>query len=270
MPLIVIFVNQYDSMNDYDDNLYDNFSGYIRDSEQYGVIFVITASSVNSLSRRSFQSIGKTFALKLNDSFDYPLLFNTRGSIAPRSIFGRGICFIDSMLEFQTSSVVDNPNNLNKFILDLSEKISVNSNTKAKKVPVLPDQLTEDMITEEFGLYNMIIGMNRDDLEFNIFNFCDSLCNLVLSNKISYGLFFIKSLIIQFSKINNTKLYIFDVSKLLGDLNIDYLYNNDIENKLNKLNEFVISKPSENILVIFAVIFNTKPHKPWQRRFIAC
>ena len=251
MPLIVIFVNQYDSMNDYDDNLYDNFSSYIRDSEQYGVIFVITASSVNSLSRRSFQSIGRTFALKLNDSFDYPLLFNTRGSIAPRSIFGRGICFIDSMLEFQTSSVVDNPNNLNKFILDLSEKISVNSNTKAKKIPVLPDQLTEDMITEEFGLYNMIIGMNRDDLEFNKFNFCDSLCNLVLSNKISYGLFFIKSLIIQFSKINNTKLYIFDVSKLLGDLNIDYLYNNDIENKLNELNKFVFSKPSENILVIF-------------------
>ena len=106
MPIMINVFNNYESLNESSMDFYEVFSEIIRDSERYGIIFIVTASGLSSVPDKAKQLIPFSLALKLKDPADYPFVFNARQKIEPRDIFGRGICKNETLHEFQTASII--------------------------------------------------------------------------------------------------------------------------------------------------------------------
>jgi len=216
IPLIFVVINQYDTLNEFDKNMYESIPQLIRDSEQLGIVFTISLINITTLPSRARQTISTTYTLKLKDDYEYANALNTRGRIFPRNIFGRGICNIGTMNEYQTASIVEDSNMLNNTLIEKSNELSNIFDKKARKIPELPKQIKEeDLPSEETKLNDFIIGMNKSTLEYSRLDLTTNLGNLFVSNKLKNIKAYAKSIIKQVHKIKNQIAFIIDTTKLL-------------------------------------------------------
>lgn len=242
LPLKVIIFNNFDSIYETFQDLYDTLPELVRDSERYGIIFILSCNAINSISNKTSQNFSNLYTFKLKDSSDYSSVFNMRTKIEPRDSFGRGLLNNDGVHEFQTANIVGDIDDLNDYLTEFISNQKQINKTVAKKIPVLPDIVKYNDIKSEINdLTNIPIGISKNTLDIITYDFTLSIGNIISSNKLINCENFIRSLLEIFKNISNNNLIIIDSMKnLMLDTNIyQNYYNNEFVIILDKLIEYV-------------------------------
>ena len=219
MPIMLNIINNYESLDDSYVEFYEMFCEIIRDSERYGVVFITTSSSVASPPDKAKQLMPFGLALKLKDPGDYSIMFNSRQKIEPKDIFGRGVCKNEILHEFQTAQICEDKKEESTYLLNLFQEINKMGYEKAKTIPILPEQVLYDNVKSKFkGLNSVPIGIEKGTLNIKKFNMNQELIKVVLSNKMKYTKFFVKSIISELMLLK-LPIIIIDPLKELSDFN---------------------------------------------------
>ena len=229
-PLMIIIFNNYDSIYESYQSLYDDLPELVRDSERYGIIFIITCNSINSVNSKVSSNFNNIYTFKLKESSDYASVLGASTKIMPREIFGRGLLNNGGIHEFQTSYIVSPDDNISDFITKfVDEKNSINS-VKAKSIPVLPDILRFNDIKDFIGdLHSVPFAISKNDLEILTFDFIENVGSIIASNRLNNMEKFVKSLLYVLANVKNNILFVFDPMKLLG-LNNEQFKNYYVDN----------------------------------------
>ena len=256
LPLEVIIMNNYDSIYEADQSLYDELPELIRDSERYGIIFIITCNSPNSVTSKISTNFHNIYAYKLKDIGDYTQVLSGKCKSAPREIEGRGLINIGGIYEFQTASIVENQEILNNYIMKFVEYQKSINLTRARRIPILPDIVRiDDVKSELINIKNVPIGISKNSLEIVNVDFTANIGNVITSNKLANTKNFIISLLIELKNLNNLNIFIIDPLKILA-INTNYIsnyYTDNLENVLDKLIGY-LKELKENNVVQYGVI----------------
>ena len=260
LPVIVVILNNYDSIYENDQGIYEVLPDLMRDSERYGIVFVVTANAVNSVPSKITQNSHNTYAFKLKDANDYTTIFGVRTKSVPRDIFGRGMLNNDGIHEFQvTSLTIDD--DVNGFISEFIDQQIEKNKAVAKKIPTLPEIVRFDDVREQFlGLQSVPVGISKKDLEVCTFDYSSNVGSIICSNKIINTSIFVKSLLGMFRAIDGLNLIIIDPLKQLQlDTNqFKNYYTQNFDQLIDSLNDaldqFINSKSnSQGMIVIYGI-----------------
>ena len=267
-PLMCVIVNNFDTMNENKPLLLDFFPDLVRDSERYGIVFIMTANSSRSVSSKINQNFKNSIVMHLKDSSDYSTMFSIRTKLVPRDYIGRGL-FVDGDVihEFQTASLVESVEQQNDFISNYVQECINNNQTKAKEIPALPEQVTLDVVKPYItNLSSVPIGICRDSLEPALINMEGLIGSLISSLKINNMLGFAKSLITVIKQMPTPKnIILFDPMSLLENIKgeVSEYYNDKYEEAFEKLNKDLEGlmekeKPAEaNSIIIILGVYKT-------------
>ena len=257
LPLMLVIVNNYDSIYEANQSTFEVFPDIVRDSERYGIIYIFTADGINSIGRKLSQNLPNSYAFKLKDQYDYTALFGVKTKMSPRDLFGRGLINNDGIHEFQTAKIVEDDNMLNEFLQKYVIKQKEINKSKAKKIPILPDIVRYNDIQSGIKDYkNIPVGIIKDDLELSYLNLESSLVSLISSNKIINMNNFSKSLLYLLKSFKDTNLLVIDPKKKL-DLEVNEFKNyytenlNEVTNQIIKYIEGVTNDSQAIIIFIY-------------------
>ena len=216
LPLKVFIFNNYDAINESNQTLYETLPELVRDSDRYGIIFILTANSTNSVYSKVSSNFKNIYALKLKDALDYTNVFGLKNKLYPRDIIGRGIIKNNGLHEFQTASIILEEDELNNYLIEFINKQKETNLVKAKRIPTLPKIIRYNDIEREIStLKNVPVGISKKDLEICNYDYTINLGNIITSVKLANTNKFIKSLLNIFRRIPNNNLIIIDPLSLL-------------------------------------------------------
>ena len=108
MPAILVLIDNYASFRDKYMDIADSFTDIISSGKTFGVYFVITGNTRNSIYYKVTEHISSYFTLKMNDPSNYLDIHNVRPPVVPEDISGRGITVVKKdIVEFQTAIAID-------------------------------------------------------------------------------------------------------------------------------------------------------------------
>ncbi len=211
-PILVVMINNYDTLYESNDNVIDDLPDLVRDSERYGIVFIITANSERSVNSRTGSSFKNLIVLHLKDASDYSTIFPVRTSIVPRDMFARGLFNDNEVIhEFQTVSLTEEVEKQNDYIKGILDKATQENPNRAKPIPALPDHVKFDNIKEDLkDLSALPIGISRDKLEIKKFPLEELQGIIISSNKLEYCLELIKNIIEEVHSIKSIGCIVID------------------------------------------------------------
>jgi len=234
LPIILFILNNYEGLLEVYNNIYEDIISIGRDCERYGINLILTCNAPTSIGRRVSQIFNKKYALHLADSSDYYTIFNMKVKIKPRDILGRGLIYNDAIHEFQTSSIVEDSNNLNDYISKLKDTVKDKYSLKAERIPTLPDVVSLDIIKDEISTLDKVpIGISKDSLKIIKYDFLAYQSTSIVSNKLKNINCFIVSLCDTLLLTHNVTVFFVDTLNML-----ELLKKKNINNKrINYFND---------------------------------
>ena len=269
LPYIIFIINNYDSLLESYNNIYEDINSISRECERYGIILIITVSNVAALPRRISQSFNNRYAFHLADSSDYMSVFNKRVKVKPRDILGRGLAFVSGDIhEFQTLSLVDEDSKKVAYVEELKTKIKIFDPNKARLIPSLPDEVTYDLVEKEItDLTCVPIGISKNSLKIIKHDFLNLSVTPIISNKLDNINCFIDSLVDILLRINGTAIFFVDAANILNELKDKnynnkkiYYFANNFENVISELFK-VDSNPSNNKFKLIYILYGLEKLK---------
>lgn len=260
MPLQVIIINNYDGLIENNNTLIDELGTLTRDSERYGILYIITGGTITSITRKVNQNFPNVIAMHLKDTNDYYSMFaNQRTKMVPRNIVGRGLVNNGKVHEFQTASIINESDNINSFIATKAQEFNAYNTTVAKQIPTLPDKVTFDVVQNMItNLKDTIIGISKSDIEPLKYDFYTNKITHISSMKLSNINSFIISLMKVFRYMNGVFTIFIDSGKLLPKLfgRVNNYYKEDFDQVFDILNTFIgnqIKNPGPNQKLVFVL-----------------
>ena len=243
LPLMVVIVNNYDSLYEAYPSCYDEFPDLVRDSNRYGVVFIFTANAINSIPNRIATNLTNIYTFKLKDPTDYQQVFGVRTKLVLNDdIVGRGLLFNGDVHEFQTASIVRNDDDASDYLIDFINKHLKENPVKARRIPTLPEVVDYSCVEGEISTLTRVpIGISKKELEIITYDYLSSGGNIIAANKIANTSLFIKSLLMVFRKIRNINLMVMDSTKELM-LNLEEYpnyYNDNFSAVIDKIIEYI-------------------------------
>jgi len=211
-PTILLIIHDFDVFKEMFDDLYsDEFGPFTRNCSKVGIILIVTATVSNSLGYMNDGNFPKKIMLNMVDSYSYSDFF-TRPPI-PKKNPGRGLIEMDQVYEFQTSLLFEESiyeKKLNYIILQLERYLL----DKAKKVPVIPEDVTIDLLRPRIkSLSNVPLGVNIKTAQIGTFNF-DNLVNVMSSQEDIVVKKFFPRFIEILSNIKGLRIIVVDCLKM--------------------------------------------------------
>lgn len=244
LPLLVVILNNFDSIKDnFEDLVYNVIPDATRDSDRYGVIFIMTGAATNSVRTNISQNCKNFFTFKLKDKYEYQNIFNKRKDILPRNIIGRGIINNGDLHEFQTATIFNQENNdelLTAFVAQTKEKYS--SYLPYLQLPMLPEKVREENVKAYItDLRKLPVGYSKNTVEVQYVDFIANLCTVISANRFEKTTPFVKSLITLIKKIQNTNVIIIDANSSLALNKEEYpnYFTENFDGIIKKLKEYV-------------------------------
>lgn len=260
LAMQVIIINNYDALIENNNALIDELGALTRDSERYGIFYIITGGTITSITRKVNQNFPNIIAMHLKDTNDYYSMFaNQRTKMVPRNTVGRGLVNNGKVHEFQTASIINETENINTFIKTKALEFNAYNKEKVKIIPTLPDNVSfetiESMIT---NLKETVIGISKTDIEPLQYDFYTNKISNISSMKISNINHFIISLMKVFRYMNGVFTIFIDSNRLLPKLlgRVNNYYNENLENVFDILNTFIenqIKMPNPNQKLMFVL-----------------
>lgn len=259
VPNILTIINNFDNFRDSLGDLYDEvLSKTCREGEKYGIYFIITCNNTNSMSYRLSQNFKQKVCLQLNDTYDYRSIFGNDTKCIPANFKGRGLINVGNIYEFQTALPSKN-DDLVSYIMDVSNRLLLNSNGRAKGIQTLPDIIDLEFVEPNINLLNDLpIGVYTESLEIVKYNFLGTSFNVCTGNNFNEILPFLKSLIeVVAIKKETLKSIVFDGNKILSDLrsNVTYIKDNYFAALISfeKFLDSVSEKTKQSLVILTGV-----------------
>ena len=261
LPLKVIIFNNYDSIYEAYQNLYDDLPELVRDSSRYGIVYIFTANAVNSIPTKIAQNFTNIYAYKLKDVSDYMSVFGVRAKSSPRDFSGRGYLNNGALHEFQTSNIVKDEDMLNDFLTEFIKKQKEINKTNAKKIPTLPSIVKfNDVQTDLIGLKSVPVGINKSSLDIEVMDYTMNVGNVISSTRLQNTEKFIRSLLEEFRIATNNNVIVIDgVKELMLNTSLypNYYtsdYDKVLENLIKYIDELIDKKQQiVGVIVIYGI-----------------
>ena len=237
LPYILVFINNYDVFQDSFD-FEETINRITRECSKYGVILIASINTTSGMRYKLRQNFHSDITLQFNDQDDYSMIVGNTKKLFPSPIYGRGLVKLDNVYEFQTAHVFSDEEYNDK----LKETIDILKNkypNKAPKIPVVPEKVyINDVLDALNGMSEVPVGINKETIEPELYNFKDNYTTLLLSSDDSKEMNnFIKCLISMFSKINTNNVMVMDPDNALSDTYQENVVcvNDDLDTSVKKL-----------------------------------
>lgn len=265
-PLIVTIINNYEIFSETYQRLAEGIQTMYRDGVKYGVVFILTCTTTNSLRTRTAQYFDNKLTMQLADKSDYRNLLDAPRNLIPADVFGRGLVSKDNTAyEFQTANVTD-LKKINNVLRNAGNQLSSAYTMSAKKIKSLPKIVNYNQISnEKMSLAALPIGYNAQTKEVIEYNFTNNVFNILTGLDVSNRLDFVSALIKQIGKLKDVNLKVIDLVDAFDSIpginliksNFDrefVLINNELVNELNssKKNFYIIIGASEMMKTLSA------------------
>lgn len=151
MPMVVVVIDNMAAFKEYFPDQADELNMLAREAQGVGISFVVTAATSNSLNYRTQANFGRKFVLNCNDTNEYSAMFG-HCKLTPKEIAGRGLFIRDKrILEYQVAMFgkSDKEAERSKELKDFIDKRNSQYNSKAAKIPMVPEKLLLDKTMSE-------------------------------------------------------------------------------------------------------------------------
>ena len=243
LPFIVIIVNNYDAYSETYDEYDDIFGVLTREGFKYGITFVVTANTTNSLRYRVRQNFKQNLVLQFNDPTDYSAILGNIHKKYPSKLYGRGLIAQEEVYEFQTAYPYEHEK-MNEYLKVISKKLNEIFKTKAYKIPVLPDVITHDVVKNTLNNIETIpVGIKKDTLQISTINCKKDYISLVTSTDVYEYSRFINSLYKTLTYVEKQKVVIFDTLEIIkNQIPNTLLVNKNYSDVITRLNNDLVSQ----------------------------
>ncbi len=255
-PTIVVIINEFDVFKEQFEDLYDyEFIPFTRNCNKVGIVFIISSTRTSSLGYMAENSFPTKIMLNMADPDEYSMFMGE--SPIPSKNAGRGIVKVNDVnLEFQVPLLFEEQRyekSLNYVLLQLASHL----NKKARKVPVIPDEVTIDIIKNRIqSISNLPLGINVKTAQISSFNF-DNILNIISSSSHATAKKFFTKFAEILSYLNNTKVIIINSLKDISievPENIKYFdssFKKVLEIIDSNVDKYLQEKKEEEFLIIF-------------------
>ena len=237
IPYILLFINNYDVFQDAFD-YEETINKITRECSKYGIIIIASVNTTGGMRYKLRQNFHSNITLQFNDQDDYSMIVGNTKKLYPSEIYGRGLVKLDNLYEFQTAHIFKDEEYLEK-LKEVIENLKKEYHIRAPQIPVVPDKVYISDVEEYISsMKNVPLGINKDFIAPELFNFKDNYITLLSSNDETGSIQdFTKALTQIFSKINNNNIMLFDVDSLVNsNYASNVLYVNDFfETSIKKL-----------------------------------
>ncbi len=241
LPSIVVLLNNYEVFSETYDQFAEDLIQITRDCVKYGIYFILSVGSINSIRYRLKQNFKMELCLQLNDDSDYSSIFSGIRGRKPSKIFGRGLVQLDNVYEFQTAYCFKK-DVMSESIKQLSLNLEQQAPAFAPAIPVLPEKVN----IESVSMYvknnlNLPIGINKETLNVELFDFKTRMASLVLSNSTDELKPFVVALAKQITTLTQQVTIIIDPERLLEDNKVDKVayYNDNMDETFTKILNYI-------------------------------
>lgn len=211
VPLLVLVINYYEIFAENNPKLVEALNTLMRDGEKYGLRFVITTATNNSIRGRTVQLFKNKITLQQNDPLEYRTIVSAPRGLIPKKNFGRGLAVLqDGCFEIQTCYIAEK-DKINARIRELAQELLGKYKVKAKSALKLPEKITIDKVESKItNLESVPIGYEEESKEVFTYNFEKNPMSLVVSNNFAPLEQLTYSLANLFSKMENTEVTVID------------------------------------------------------------
>lgn len=144
LPAILVLIDNFASFRDKYMDISDSFIDIISSGKTFGVYFVITGSTRNSIYYKVTEHISSYFTLKMNDPSNYLDIHNVRPPVIPEDISGRGITVVNKeIVEFQTAVAFDSETGADRITAIIQKYCELAANWQGY-TPIKLDGSTDD------------------------------------------------------------------------------------------------------------------------------
>lgn len=221
IPAMIVLLDNYEAFNELYADYEPTITTISREGGNYGIFMVITASNANSVKFKITQNIRLMCTLQLNDKYDYVSLVGQTNGLEPEQVKGRGLCKVETALEYQTAlscDVINEGERVQHLRSIFKEMDNAWTGHSAKAIPFVPEEITVQTITEheesdsyiEQGL--VPIGYNVTEAEIVAIDFSGISVYPVLGNEQTGKTNFIKELLCIMSNEFDWDVYVIEPS----------------------------------------------------------
>ena len=206
-PNILVFLYDIDTFKEnFDYFLEEYIIPLARNSSKYGINFIISGNTSNSLGYSAEQCFSQFIMLNVSDPDDYHTFFSQYPVIKKNP--GRGIVDVGGEgYEFQTCLFFEQDNEL-KYLKNIINQLNSYLKTKAKPVPRVPDNVIFDSVKQYISTLDYFpLGVSLKTAQIGFYNF-NKLVNVISSDRISSFIKFLSGFQQVMTSIPNTKMII--------------------------------------------------------------
>ena len=218
IPMIVIVINNVEGFLDIYKE-YEELIGQItRDCLKYGIVFILSTSGPNTVRYRLRQNFRQNIVLQFNDPSDYGSVLAGARKKEPSKVYGRGLVDKEGIYEFQTAYPYKEEKMID-YIKIICSKLNYICDYKAKKIPTLPETVTEREVAEKIGsLKEIPIGIEKESLAIATINLEKNAIFNITGEDISAEPRMIRGIMQIISKIPNVNCIILDAISILNGI----------------------------------------------------
>ncbi|MCD1257391.1 type VII secretion protein EssC [Paenibacillus athensensis] len=181
---IVVIIHNFSAFAETFGELEDTMAFLSREGLKYGVYFVLTALNTGAVRYRILQNFKQLYVLQLNDPSDYSSVLGNVEGLFPSKFKGRGIFKTDSVYEFQTAHVHEQPERVFEAVRTFSSDCAAQwSGSPAPRIPILPDRVDTEYLMNELKRSEaaLPVGIEKASLQISSCDFEQSYVHVVMS-----------------------------------------------------------------------------------------
>lgn len=209
MPHILVVLHNYTAFTEQFEDLDETIYRLTREGSKYGLFFLMTANSANSVRYRISQNFSVILPLQFNDKTDYVALLGSAGGVYPTKAKGRGLFKRgEQVYEFQLAWLDEKVNQeaLRKF----SKELAIHAGSMARPVPALPDHVLPSAFPGGFTAEELPVGVETESLHDSRVNLAGCVIYPVLGQECGETALFAQGLAQQLARMDSVDVLVLD------------------------------------------------------------
>ena len=237
IPMIVVVINNVEAFIETYADYEDLLGQMTRDCLKYGVVFILSTNGPNTIRYRLRQNFKQNVVLQFNDPMDYSSVLPGVRKKEPSKAFGRGLIALEDIYEFQTAYSYAEEK-MTDYIKVISNKLNEICDFKAIKIPILPEVVNKEFVTDYLGSLNTIpVGVEKETLAVATINLRDKYIYNITGDDITAEPQFINGFITNLLSIENSECLVIDTNSVIS-VNSDDRIKYGSDNYSEIINEF--------------------------------
>ena len=253
IPLIAVIINNVEAFFETYEQYEDIIGQMTRDCLKYGVVFIFTTNGPNTVRYKLRQNFRQNVVLQFNDPMDYSAVIPGVRKKEPSKVYGRGLISLDGIFEFQTAYAYKEEK-MTDYVKVVSEKLNKVCSYKAQKIPILPETVTQEYVSEYLGKINSVpVGVEKETLNIATIDLNNRFMYNITGEDVTSEPAFLRGFIMNLTKLNNTEIIVFDPNDVLMEFSYEKVTfsKDDCTDSMNKLkNEYENNDPNKTIYVL--------------------